>query len=222
MTAFFNNVDTYVETLCGEGAGSGYLFNGVCTPYERRTETIQIKGSAPLVLTVERSIHGPVIAATPVVKFTRKSIQWKREFQSLAAWSALQAAHNVDEFQLAMEQMVGALNVLYADKGGNIAFWRPGEIPARPAGYDIRLPLPGDGSAKWTDEALPIPRSINPTRGWLANWNNKATVDQQTDALPTSKQSAVVNIEARLVGGGPFSRADMLDIAKDISRTTAG
>src|SRR5262245_15030894 len=52
MTAFFNNVDTYVETLCGEGAGSGYLFNGVCTPYERRTETIQIKGSAPLVLTV--------------------------------------------------------------------------------------------------------------------------------------------------------------------------
>jgi penicillin G amidase len=222
MTAFFNNVDTYIETLCnaGGGAGSGYLFNGVCTPYERRTETIQIKGSAPLVLTVERSIHGPVIAATPLVKFTRKSIQWQREFRSLAALSALQAAHNVDEFQLAMEQMVGALNVLYADKGGNIAFWRPGEIPARPAGYDIRLPLPGDGSAEWTDEALPIPMSINPTRGWLANWNNKATVDDETDALPTSKQSRVVDIEARLVGGGPFSRVDMLDIAKDISRTT--
>jgi penicillin G amidase len=224
MTAFFNNVDTYVETLCnaGGGAGSGYLFNGVCTPYERRTETIQIKGSAPLVLTVERSIHGPVIATTPVVKFTRKSIQWQREFRSLAALSALQAAHNVDEFQLAMEQMVGALNVLYADKGGNIAFWRPGEIPARPAGYDIRLPLPGDGSAEWRDEPLPIPRSINPARGWLANWNNKATVDDETDALPTSKQSRVVDIEARLIGGGPFSRADMLDIAKDISRTTPG
>jgi hypothetical protein len=121
-----------------------------------------------------------------------------------------------------MEQMVVALNVLYADKGGNIAFWRPGEIPARPDGYDIFLPLSGDGSAEWTDETFPIPRSINPTRGWLANWNNKATVDDQTDALPTSKQSRVVDIEARLVGGGPFSRADMLDIAKDISRTTPG
>jgi penicillin amidase len=224
MTAFFNNVDTYVETLCnaGAGAGSGYLFNGVCTPYERRAETIQIRGSAPLVLTVERSIHGPVVAAGPGVKFTRKSIQWKREFQSLSALLALQAAHNVDEFQLEMERMVGALNVLYADKGGSIAFWRPGEIPARPAGYDIRLPLPGDGSAEWTDETLPIPRSINPTRGWLANWNNKATVDDETDAVPTSKQSRVIDIEARLVGGGPFSRADMLDIAKDISRSTQG
>jgi penicillin G amidase len=72
MSAFFNNVDTYVKTLCnaGGGAGSGYLFNGVCTLW--RTETIQIKGSAPLVLTVERSIHGPVVAAAPGVKFTRK------------------------------------------------------------------------------------------------------------------------------------------------------
>jgi len=53
-------------------------------------------------------------------------------------------------------------------------------------------------------QALPIPMSINPTRGWLANWNNKATVDDQTDALPTSRQSCVVDIEARLVAGDFF------------------
>jgi penicillin amidase len=44
----------------------------------------------------------------------------------------------------------------------------------RPARWDQRLPLPGDGRAEWPGL---VPRSkmpgiINPKQGWLANWNN--------------------------------------------------
>ncbi len=60
MTAFSNNVDTYVETTCA--GGTGYIFGGVCTPYQTRSETILVKGAAPVVMTVERSVHGPVVA----------------------------------------------------------------------------------------------------------------------------------------------------------------
>jgi penicillin G amidase len=42
---FADNIDTYVETLCD--TGTGYLFNGVCTPFESRTETIAVKGGRP-------------------------------------------------------------------------------------------------------------------------------------------------------------------------------
>lgn len=132
-------------------------------------------------------------------------------------------AHNIDEFEAAVDQVVGAGHFLYADKVGNIAYWRAGEMPVRPAGFDIRLPLPGNGTAEWTGELLPIPASINPTRGWLANWNTKADADEEFgDAAGlTGKQQRVREIEARLENG-PVSLADMRDIAKDIARTTTG
>src|SRR5262249_58709697 len=38
-------------------------------------------------------------------------------------------------------------------------------------------PLPGDGSAEWTGDFRPIATSINPAQGWLANWNNKPSID---------------------------------------------
>ncbi len=217
-TAGSNNVDIYAETTCN--AGAGYVYGGVCTPYERRVETIFVKDAAPVVMTVERSVHGPVVESATGVKFARKSVQRMREIESIRAFMAMNRAHNINEFEAAVDQVVGVEHFLYADKVGNIAYWRSGEVPVRPAGFDIRLPLPGDGSAEWTGELLPIPRSVNPARGWLANWNNKATVDEEVEAAG-GKQGRVLEIEARLEDG-QVSLDDMRDIAKDIARTTQG
>jgi penicillin amidase len=216
MSAASNNVDTYVETLCA--GGTGYVYGSACIPYEKRVETILVKGAAPTLMTVERSVHGPVVASAPGVKFTRKSVQWKREFESLRGFMAMSRAHDIDQFGAAIDLMVGAGHTLYADKVGNIAYWRAGEIPVRPAGFDLRLPLPGDGSAEWTGELLPIPTSINPARGWLANWNNKADVDEDLGD-GGGKQARILEIQARLENG-QISLDDMRGIAEDISRTT--
>jgi penicillin amidase len=221
MTAFSNNVDTYVETTCAGGAG--YIFQGLCTPYQVRIETILVKGAAPVVMTVERSVHGPVVATAGAQKFSRKSVQWMREIESIRAFLAMNNAHNIEEFEAAVDLMVGAGHFLYADKIGNIAYWRAGEMPVHPSGFDIRLPLPGNGTAEWTGELLPIPKSINPTRGWLANWNTKADADEEfgDSAGLTGKQQRVREIEARL-DDGPVSLDAMRDIAADIARTTTG
>jgi penicillin G amidase len=221
MAANSNNVDTYVETLCN--AGAGYVYNGVCTPFERRIETILVKNAAPVTMLVERSVHGPVVASATSVKFARKSSQRMREVESIQAYMAINRARNIDEFQAAMHRVIGTQHFLYADKIGNIAYWRAGKVPVRPEGFDIRLPLPGNGSAEWTGEYLPVPASINPTRGWLAGWNTKADENDESGEFSagTGKMQRVREIEVRLQTG-QVSLADMRDIAEDIGRTEQG
>ena len=212
-----NNMDTYVETVCG--GGTGYFYQGNCVPFETRTEVINVRGGAPEILTVERTVHGPVLASGPGVRFSVKSVQRNREFENASALLDMNRAHNIQEFDGAVHRLVGSLNVLCADKMGNIGYWRGGVNPVRPAGFDVRLPLPGDGSAEWTGEDQTVPTSINPVRGWLTNWNNKATVDEEVaDRVEAGgKQQRVLDIEDRL-RAGPISLADLQDIERDIAR----
>ena len=208
-----NNVDTYVETVCG--GGTGYLYQGNCVPFETRTEVIQVRGAAPENLTVERTIHGPVVASAPGVRFSRKSLERGRELENLSL--DFDRAQNVQQFDEAVHRVVGASNFLYADNSGNIAYWRSGVNPVRPPGFDLRLPLPGDGSAEWTGEEQAVASSINPVRGWLTNWNNRATVDEESPDRAFGKQQRVQDIEDRL-RAGPISLDDLIDIESDIAR----
>ncbi len=217
-----DSVDTYIETLCG--GGTGYLFNGVCTPFETRVETILVKGQAPVSHTVQRTVHGEVVASAPGVRFSRKRTQFMREIQTMQSFLTMNRVTNVLAFDEVMKtKMVGVVNIMYADKSGNIGYWHAGEDPVRPAGFDRRLPLPGDGSAEWTGELVPVASSINPTRGWLANWNNVPTGDYETgDQQCFGRHGRVRDIEEHLATPGLISPEDMLGIAMDISRSKQG
>ncbi len=217
-TAAADNVDTYVETLCA----GGYLFNGTCLPFETRTETIAVRDESPQTITVQRTMHGPVVAPGPGVVFSRKAAQWTREIESIRTFLAFNRAHGLQEFEAALRQMVGAGNILYADKVGNIAYWLAGQSPVRPAGYDTRLPLPGTGAAEWDADLMPMPTSLNPARGWLANWNNKPAVDYPNLEGDSGRYNRVLEIEAWLAPPGLISRDGMLGIVLDIARDTAG
>lgn len=216
-----DNVDIYVETLCGGGSGS--LYQGVCTPFQTRTETINVKGGAPVTLQVQSTVHGPVVATGTGVAFSRKSVQRGLEIMTVDALLAMNRAHNLNEFEAAVNQMVGTGNFLYADTLGNIAFWQSGRIPARPTGFDTRLPLPGDGSAEWTGDFQPIPKSINPVRGWLSNWNTRASVDSDNpDNQNFGKQQRALEIDDAMnaaLADGVVSEDELTSIARDISRT---
>jgi penicillin amidase len=212
--------DIYVETLCN--AGSGYLFDGVCTPIETRVEVIKVKGAASVNLTVQRTVHGPVVGTGPSVLFTQKRIVWMRELESERAFLALNRAKTLEEFDAAVQRLEVSHNIIYADRKGNIAYWLAGKIPIRPAGFDARLPFPGTGHAEWTGDFRPIPFSINPSRGWLSTWNTKPSVDYPNpDQRSFGKQYRSLEIDRRLETG-LVSVDDMKDIAKDIARTETG
>ena len=222
-TATGDNLDHYIETTCnaGAGPGSGYVFNGVCTPFEARVETIVVRGASPINLTVLRSIHGPVVGTAGANAITQKRAHWQRELESVHAFFGFNRARNIQQYEAAVKLIPTSHNFIYADKIGNIAYWQAGQVPLRPAGFDARLPFPGNGTAEWPGGVLPIPTSINPAQGYLANWNNKPSVDyDNADNQVFGKQFRNWDIIDRL-STGVISLEDMRDIPKDIARVKA-
>ena len=222
-TATGDNLDHYIETTCnaGAGPGSGYIFNGACTPFEARVETITVRGASPVLLTVLRSVHGPVVGTSGVNAITQKRAHWQRELESVHAFFGFNRARNLNHFEAAVKLIPTSHNFIYADKTGNIAYWQAGQVPVRPAGFDARLPFPGNGSAEWPGGILPIPTSINPAQGYLANWNNKPSVDyDNADNQVFGKQFRNLDLDDRLATG-VISLEDMRDIPKDIARVKA-
>ena len=222
-TATGDNVDHYIETTCnaGAGPGSGYVFNGTCTPFEVRIETINVRGASPVIQTVLRSIHGPVVGTAGTNVITQKRAHWQRELESVHGFFGFDRARNLQHFEAAVKLIPTSHNFMYADRTGNIAYWQAGQVPLRPAGFDARLPFPGNGSAEWPGGILPIPTSINPAQGYLANWNNKPSVDyDNADNQVFGKQFRLWDIIDRL-STGAISLEDMRDIPKDIARVKA-
>ena len=214
-TANGDNVDTYIERLCGP---SDYVFKGECLPMESRVETIQVRGADPIPLTVRRTVHGPVVSAMEGFVATQKRAHWQREIESFQAFIDFDRARSLEDFAAAIPQIVTAHNFLYADREGNIAYWQGGQVPIRPDGFDPRLPFPGDGSAEWPGGNLPIPTSINPAQGFLTNWNNKPQVGYpNSDSQALGKQYRVLDIMDDL-RGRTIALEDMEGIPRDIGR----
>jgi penicillin amidase len=225
-TATGDNLDHYAETLCdaGAGPGTGTVFRGGCAPLQVRTETIAIRvpgGATSQALAVARSVHGPIVTpASGGVVYAQKRAHWLRELETGSAFFGFDRARNLNAFEAAVRKVVTSHNFLYVDLRGNVAYWQAGQVPVRPDGFDTRLPLPGDGSAEWTGGLVPVPRSVNPVRGWLANWNNKPEAGYPAaDEQIFGKQGRLLEIERRLASGR-ISHADMEDIPKDIARVS--
>ena len=216
-----DNVDIYLEELCGSPASvpSGYNFKEEkCKRFEVRFETILVRGAAPVTIPVFRSIHGPVVGVAGANAATVKRAQWMTELDSIARLAEMGRARGLHEFSSAAEGVAAAFNVLYADTDGNIAYWFVGRNPLRAPGFDPRLPLPGNGVAEWSGGYRPVLSSVNPARGWLANWNNKATADYPGgDADLFGKIFRMNDLEARF-HERRISLDDMRDIPKDIAR----
>jgi penicillin amidase len=227
-TGVGDNLDTYIETLCEPSAEGniGYLFNEACIDFEDRVEVINVFDGSPVPIpvpiTVQRTVHGPVIALEGDVAISQKRAHWKREMETELGFGRLAEARNLAEFEAAVDLIVTSHNLLYADKRGNIAYWQAGEVPVRPEGFDPRLPLPGTGEAEWPGGVLPTPRSINPAQGWLANWNNKPSKDfDSADEDILGKQFRLLDLTDRLAQKkkrGQLSLTDMEDIPQDIGR----
>jgi acyl-homoserine lactone acylase PvdQ len=149
-------------------------------------------GDGPLLYNVFRvndcdpaHFHGYVLefdpAASPPRAFSYKTAYWKNEVSTVEGFLEFGLDRKFDEFSASVEKVVSLHNFFYADQRGNIAYWSAGARPAFPAGFDDRLPADGTGSQEWGlhpdgERYVPFSRSlvsVNPTQGWLTNWNTK-------------------------------------------------
>ncbi len=209
-TIYVEQVDTAGAgfTTNPQTANSNYsvLYNGSYLPMERISDTIHYAGedpSAPAsyldqagnptgpgpiaynVFRVDDSqhFHGPVISFDLAhgLAYTYRVAFWKTEYSTIEGFVGMNIAKNWLDFNDAVAKVTSLHNFMYADQRGNISFWSAGSEPHFPAGYDDRLPYPGDGSGEWSawpGGQLFVPYSswlysVNPPNGYLVNWNTK-------------------------------------------------
>jgi len=184
MVGMCDNVDVYQESLNPLNKEE-YLYNGTWRKMEKRTETIKVAGGESRQVIIYRTVHGPVFSPFPFdpqasgndPAYTQKLAHWLKEPLSGDGWLGMMTAQNADQFGIAASMIMTSLHTTYADIEGNIGYWHTGLNPERAAGFDPRLPLPGTGEAEWTGQYLPNAQVLNPPKGYVTGWNNKASPD---------------------------------------------
>jgi acyl-homoserine lactone acylase PvdQ len=178
-SAGLDQIDTYVETLCGHTVHR-YLFKGHCRSMQLFNAGT-IMGKTTKAVSFYRSVHGPVIGYARVhgrlVALARKRASYGEDVRDLLFYHDLAhgTVHNVHQFFRAAFQTPQTFNSLYADDK-DIGVFTSGLVPLRPANVDPALPIDGRGHEEWkgTVSFKNHPQGINPPNGEIVNWNNRA------------------------------------------------
>lgn len=179
--------DLYFEQIDPADA-SRYQAGSRTVPFETRSETIALRADfpealrrkvQPVTLQVRTTRNGPLISdhfgafARPV------ALRWTAldaGDTSFEAFYRLGYAQDWNAFKAALSVHVApAMNVLYADRDGNIGYLGAGRLPLRRKGEGTE-PMPGwDDAYAWNGAVPPAswPQSYNPASGYLVSANNK-------------------------------------------------
>jgi len=181
--------DLYIEKLTGKDE---YLTPDGPRKFETREVTIKVKDQDPVIFTVRKGRHGPIISDV----LTAAKSSTPEGYAMAFAWTALSdddltsdaalnlmRAGNWDEFKQAIRNFhAPEQNMLYADIDGNIGYYAPARVPVRKPGNTFQgtVPVPGwDATYDW-DGFIPfdeLPHEFNPARSWIRTANQKIVTD---------------------------------------------
>ncbi len=151
---------------------------------QTRTETIVVKGAAPVKLTLRSSPHGPLInevfkeslGTTPI------ALWWAMQETDnpvLEAFYALNRADTLDKARTAASTIhAPGLNIVWASAKGDIAWWAAAKLPIRPPSVNPTFILDAE---KGEADKLGFynfsfnPQEENPPRGYIVSANNQPT-----------------------------------------------
>jgi len=186
LTSAGNDIqDTYAEKLCG-GSTRKYMYKGKCKSMTKVSAGTISKGGKTTNVVFYRTVHGPVQGYATVagssrkVALARKRSSYGREttdllFNQQMTYGRVKSAK---DFVNAAKKTPQTFNSFYAsDK--EIAFYTSGRFPVRPSGVNPDLPVDGQGKYEWTGylSSSKHPQAINPSSGYIVNWNNKPAKD---------------------------------------------
>ncbi len=187
LTMFENDdVDLYRETFDANNPNK-VMYKGQWTDVKTTTETIKVRFGRDKTIAIRNTPHGPVITDLfrKLHKYEGSEIAmswvWQHtQYTDMEALYDMNHAKNLEQFGTALEKITSpGLNVSYADREGNIAWWAAGIIPIRPKHVNHKRLLEG---ASGDDDILGYvpfdenPHLINPPSGCIVTANNKSTV----------------------------------------------
>ena len=198
ITALMGDVqDLYVEKL--DGKGKFERGDKSWAPLRVDREVIHVRGRNAVKLDVQSTDHGPLL--NPILPREKRALALKWTLYDPALNSMpvyrVNTAANWQEFSAALADWAWpALNIVYADDQGHIAYHAVGRIPLRSGGISPKsyphspqnqrnewgemLPDPVHHKAQWTtyipfDE---MPNSVDPPSGFLATANARVTTEK--------------------------------------------
>lgn len=137
--------------------------------------TISVKGAAPEKLTLRFTHNGPVLAEDPA-HHRVIALRWIGSEPGTAGYLAslsVDRASNWSGFLNALKRWkLPPENMVYADRQGNIGEQSAALVPIR--SWTGQFSVPDDGHHEWTG-FIPLdqlPRSFNPSNGFIATANN--------------------------------------------------
>ncbi len=180
LTMFENDdSDFFTEEFNDEGQ---VKYKGEWVEVQWRKELINVKDSAAIEIAIPVTPHGNVINGINefVDESKPTSLWWLLNHENNYA---LQAAYQLNHSKTFADAGLAAalfsapgLNLMYADKAGNIAWWAVAKLPIRPPHVVSKFFLDGSSGK---DEYLGYydfsknPHAINPTWGYVYSANNQ-------------------------------------------------
>jgi penicillin G amidase len=191
---------------------------------EVKTETIRVRGGAPVSAKLKFTRHGPVVWEDGKRAL---ALHWVGAEPGTAGYLgslAVDRAENWQEFEQAMARWkVPSENIVYADRAGNIGEHSTGLAPLR-KNWTGLLPVPEDGGYEWSGFVpnSELPHFYNPASGFVATANHKMIPENYGYSVGFQwgsperflRISEVLNAAAK--GGHKLSVADMENLQNDV------
>jgi penicillin G amidase len=183
LTMFENDdMDFYLEELTSDS--TSFRYDQGSYPVQITEKIIKVKGKADFTLIVKRSKHGPLVQNVMSEIRTKDPVALRWDYalgenRLLEAFRSMNNATNLGQFQSALPLIHGpGLNVVYADKEDNIAWWACTRMIQWPEHVNSKFFMCGDLSIDEPGAWLPFelnPHSINPESGIVASSNEQPT-----------------------------------------------
>jgi penicillin amidase len=174
-----DDTDLYLEKLDPKVHPKEYEYNGQWLPLKTRKETIRVRGGSPVTMTVDETLHGPILnnVVSDLKGYVPVSLKWTalQPDYTFAGFFQLDFASDWQEFLTAVSHISISQNFVYADTQGNIGYRMSGVLPIRSAqnGY---LPVDGSTPAYEWHGYVPqerMPTLFNPPTHVIATANNQ-------------------------------------------------
>lgn len=168
-----------------------YIHNQKSIPLDSTVEAIKIRDSSDdHVFTAYRTVIGPVVSGLSKTGFANK-----QSFQNLPGndllvlrWTGFEKSDEILSFykinfaqsRLQFEEGLRsfgspALNFVYADTAGNIAYHAAGLVPVRESADNVSALYPSGAGLEWKGfiPFAELPSEVNPKHGYIVTANNK-------------------------------------------------
>ena len=183
--AMMDDEDFYFEEVDSLQHPTRYRFNERWVTIEETVDTILVKESLPVVLSIYRTHRGPIVnKIEPLAQNVSSLVSMRWVGHEISneggVFYRINKAGNWQEFQEALKLFATpAQNFVYADIDGNIGYRTGGKLPIRKVKGET-FPFPGKTDEYDWKGFVPfdqMPHVFNPPDGFIATANNKIIND---------------------------------------------